>query len=521
MPHHPAPPHPQASATPLRWLFVAVVALHAVYALLAQRLQWPTAMVWLGPLLLQLGHATVSGGLYHSAGAAVLGRTGAQLGVVLALSTLAASALTGAGAAAEVTPHPVPAWGLAALQAALGVATQALWAGFEADTTSSLPMAASGPDAHADTPPIAAAAQALTQALQSWATQPPVWLNDASAAVQPLQRELQTLTRALAAHNAATATASDVSPNAHAASHWQATAAQLTEALQRLHDQARSHTHGLEALPQLAQHQQALLHLAQQQLKTLDALGGTLARLDATLQRPSAGDTPQRPVTELPPELQALLADRAQTRMQLDIALTDLAHKLEANTLATRVAATTLGHKLDASAQSTAHISQKLHDAASASALVAHKLNAVALADIEAASTLHALGQHASDGLGKLDHTLDLMQVVVQQLTGLDRALRAQSAQLTQVAQRIQDVKVVVESPSATPPVTRIHHLHDEPVLAAAAAIHPAPPAAPHGQAHATTGAVPTRVWTVPTTSLSTAAVRQPPTEAPAPDATA
>ena len=159
--------------------------------------------------------------------------------------------------------------------------------------------------------------------------------------------------------------------------------------------------------------------------------------------------------------------------------------------------------------------------ATSAGAVGAHTLHAVAPPDIEAASTLHALGQHASDGLGKLDHTLDLMQVVVQQLTGLDRALRAQSAQLTQVAQRIQDVKVVVESPSATPPVTRIHHLHDEPVLAAAAAIHPAPPAAPHGQAHATTGAVPTRVWTVPTTSLSAAAVREPHAEAPARAATA
>lgn len=522
MPH--PTPHPPASTTPLRWLFVAVVALHAVYALLAQRLQWPTALVWLVPLLLQLGHAAASGGLYRDAGMVVLGRTGAQLGVVLALSTLAASTLAGAGPMAEATTYPAPSWGLAALQAALGVATQALWAGFETDATSP-PAAASGTGADTDTntPPGTATIPTLQQTLQDWATRPPAWLGDASATLQPLQHELQTLTRTLAAHNTATAPAGAASPNADIASHWHATASQLAEVLQRLHDQNRSHTHGLEALPQLAQHQQALLHLAQQQLKALDTLGGTLARLDATLQRPPASGASPQAGTELPPQLQVLLADSAQARMHLDIALTDLAHKLEANTLATRVAATTLGHKLDASAQSTAHISQKLHDAATASALVAHKLNAVALADIQAASTLHALGQHASDGLGKLDHTLDLMQVVVQQLTGLDRALRAQSAQLTQVAQRIQDVKVVVESPSAAPPatVTRIHRLHDEPMLAAAAA-HPAPPAPPpQGQTHASTDAVPTRVWTVPTTSLSTAAVRQPPTEAPAPDATA
>lgn len=515
----PVPQQPQTSATPLRWLFVAVVALHAVYALLAQRLQWPATLVWLGPLVLQLGHAAASGGLYRGAGTAVLGRTGAQLGVVLALSTLAASALAGAGLAAEATPHPVPTcWGLAALQAALGVTIQALWAGFEADTASPPTAAASGTHAHADHPPVTAAVQALTQALQNWATQPPAWLGDASAAIQPLQRELQTLTRALATHNPTNTPASATGPNAETASHWPAATTQLTEALQRLHDQTRSHAHSLEALAQLAQQQQALLHLGQQQLKALDTLGGTLARLNATLQHPAASGTTAQPKTELPPELQALLADSAQARMHLDIALTDLAHKLEANTLATRVAATTLGHKLDASAQSTTHISQKLHDAANVSALVAHKLNAVALADIEAASTLHALGQHASDGLGKLDHTLDQMQVVVQQLTGLDRALRAQSAQLTQVAQRIQDVKVVVESPSTTPPatVTRIQRLHDEPALAAAAA-HPAPPASPHSQAHAGTDAAPTRVWTVPTTSLSTAAVRQSPTEAPAP----
>ena len=166
MTHNPAPPLPANSATPLRWLFVAVVALHAVYALVAQRLQWPTAVVWLGPLLLQLSHAAASGGLYRHAGAVVLGRTGAQLGWVLALSTLAASALANAGPTAEAAtpPYPTLAWGLAALQAALGVAMQALWAGFKADTSATQPTTASGTNAHAhtDTLPVSAVAQALT-----------------------------------------------------------------------------------------------------------------------------------------------------------------------------------------------------------------------------------------------------------------------------------------------------------------------------------------------------------------------
>lgn len=506
---------PQTSTTPLRWLFVAVVALHALYALLAQRLEWPTAWVWLGPLLLQLGHAAASSRLYRNAGATVLGRTSAQLGVVLALSTLAASALAGVESAAA-TPYPASVWGVAALQVALGVAAQALWSGFDAEEPSR-PTAA--PEVHADASPPSdtAVVQALQQVLQDWGAHPPAWLGDTSTLLQPLQHELQSLTHALAAHNTATTPANNVGPHTETASHWQAMATQLADVLQHLRDQA--HNPGLETLPQLLQHQQALQHVAQQQLKALDTLGSTLARLNTTLQHPATSGTPShsQPHTELPPELQALLADSAQARMHLDIALTDLAHKLEANTLATRVAATTLGHKLDTSAQSTANISQKLHEAASASSVVAHKLNAVALADIQAASTLDALGRHASDGLGKLDHTLDLMQIVVQQLTGLDSALRAQSAQLTQVAQRIQDVKVVVESHNTTAPVTVTHaHLpHNEHAPATAT---PHPSARPHSEEHAAAGApLPTRGWTVPTTSLSSATTRPIPAATPAP----
>lgn len=490
----------QISTTPLRWLFVAVVVLHALCVLLAQRLQWPTASAWLVPLLLQLGHAVASGKLYPSAGAIILGRTGAQLGAVLALSTLAIGSLADIGTTTATSPS-VPVWGLAALQAALGITMQTLWSGFKANTP---PTSTS-----TDIPPSTATVKALQLALQDWATHSPAWLNNTNTALQQLQYAIETLTHTVTAHSTANANAVHTPPD----SHWETVITPLTEAVKHLHDQICSHTNGLETLSQLAQHQQVLQHSVQQQLKTLDTLGGVLVRLDTTLQRSLTNSPTPQLSTELPPSLQALLADHAKTRMHVDIALTDLAHKLEANTLATRVAATTLGHKIDASVQNTINVSQKLHAAASASTLVANKLNAVALADIQAASTLQALGQHANDGLGKLDQTLDLMQVVIRDLSGLDRALRAQSAQLTQVAQRIQDVKVVVESPSAAPPVTvtRIHRLHDEPA--------PSIPAAPsQNQTHAVTDTMSTRIWTVPTTSLSTTAGRQSSTEVSAPN---
>lgn len=219
------------------------------------------------------------------------------------------------------------------------------------------------------------------------------------------------------------------------------------------------------ATAKIALQQQAVLESTQGQLATLTQLTGTLSNFDAALSSTVKGLTASHAVTsELTTRVSAVIAEGAETRNILDKSLTAVIEKLNfsatatstvaqnigANSMATKEAAATVSARLEENTAAANSVLTMLEASGTASGLIAMKLDSVAAADVQAAATLTVLGQHATKAIDKVDQAVDQLQGMVRQLTSLDTALRAQSSDLKHVADRIKDIKVVVEIPAAS-----------------------------------------------------------------------
>lgn len=218
------------------------------------------------------------------------------------------------------------------------------------------------------------------------------------------------------------------------------------------------------AAAKMALQQQAIFESAQSQLTTLTQLTTTLASFDTALSSTVEGLTASHVVTsELTTRVSSVIEEGAETRKSLDKALAAVIEKLNfsatatstvaqnigANAMATTQAAATVSSRLEANTAATNSVIAMLEATGTASGLIAMKLDSVAAADVQTAATLGALGQHATKAIDKVDQAVDQLQGMVRQLSSLDAALRAQSSDLKQVADRIKDVKVIVEIPPA------------------------------------------------------------------------
>lgn len=191
----------------------------------------------------------------------------------------------------------------------------------------------------------------------------------------------------------------------------------LSSALKTLRAKATSTETSLERVLSLTAQQQAVLETAEGQISVLSQLTATLVKFDTALTDTLAGISASNAATgTLTSKVEAVVSEGAQARKSLETSLDALVGKLGAN--------------------------------ASATEALTGKLDDVAAADVEAAKTLGELGQHASTAIGKVDDAAQQLQGMVRQLSALDVALRSQSTELHQVAERIKDVKVTVELPA-------------------------------------------------------------------------
>jgi hypothetical protein len=236
-------------------------------------------------------------------------------------------------------------------------------------------------------------------------------------------------------------------------------ASALTGALKKLRDKAGAAEDSLATVLKLTEQQQAVLNTAQGQLTVLEQLNTTLVGFDALFGKTLDGiDTSSKVSSELAGRVAAITTEGAEARKALDRSLADVVVKLGANAQAMEALSTQVGANAHASKQvaaqladsatTSAAVAGKLAANSAAAALVAVKLDGIATADVEAAKSLGNLGKHAASAIDKVDTAVEQLQGMLRQLTSLDTALRAQSSELRDVAERIKDVRVTVELPA-------------------------------------------------------------------------
>lgn len=236
-------------------------------------------------------------------------------------------------------------------------------------------------------------------------------------------------------------------------------ASALSGALKKLRDKAGAAEDSLGTVLKLTEQQQAVLNTAHGQLTVLEKLNATLGGFDALFAKTLDGiDSSGKVSSELAARVAAITTESAEARKALDKSLADIVLKLGANAHATEALSTQVGASAHASKQvaaqlaetaaSSASVAGKLAANSAAAALVAVKLDGVATADFEAAKSLTNLGQHAAIAIDKVDKAVEQLQGMLRQLTSLDTALRAQSSELKDMAERIKDVRVTVELPA-------------------------------------------------------------------------
>lgn len=242
----------------------------------------------------------------------------------------------------------------------------------------------------------------------------------------------------------------------------------LSSALKKLRDKAGATEDSLETVLRLAQHQQAVLDAAQGQVTSLGHLGNTLKTLDETLATTVAGIVSSNGLTsELTVRVGEIVADGAETRNVLKVAMNGVTEtlkaqaqatstmvaSLDAGTVAKKELAHSLAGKIDASTVAAESASRALIAATSASTVVVEKLDAVAVADMKAVHSLDALGRQATTALGHVDGAVEQLQGMVRQLTTLDATLRARGADSNLVEPRpLSDVGGLL--PASTAPGT-------------------------------------------------------------------
>ncbi len=233
----------------------------------------------------------------------------------------------------------------------------------------------------------------------------------------------------------------------------------LAGALKKLRDKSGAVEESLGTILTLTEQQQAVLATSQGQLSVLEQLNTTLVGYDALFAKTLGGIKDSSKVSAaLADRVAAVTTEGADARRSLEKSLSDLVLKLGANaqateTLGAQVGATASASKqiavqLAASATTTATVAGKLAANSAAAALVAGKLDGIAAADVEAAKTLATLGTHAAQAIDKVDTAVEQLQEMVRQLASLDTALRGQSSELRDVAERIHETRLV-GTPSA------------------------------------------------------------------------
>ena len=250
----------------------------------------------------------------------------------------------------------------------------------------------------------------------------------------------------------------------------------LSGALKKIRDKANATENSLDTVFKLTMQQQAVLDSAQGQLTTIGQLTTSLASFDTVLSSTLSGINASNLVaSELTSRVSSVVEESAAARKSLEKSLvavisklesnatatTTVASKLDASATANMAAAATISEKLDANSTATkaaaSTIGSYLEASATATNSVTERLGAAAAVDVEAASALVTLGQHASTAIGKVDQAVEQLQAMVSQLFALDMALRTQSSELKQVADHIKDVKVVVEMPQSILQHTSTH----------------------------------------------------------------
>jgi hypothetical protein len=233
----------------------------------------------------------------------------------------------------------------------------------------------------------------------------------------------------------------------------------LSGALEALRKKADATETSLDTVLRISERQQEILNTAQGQLTVLEQLNRTLVGFDALFTKTLDGiDTSSKVSSELAGRIAAITTEGAEARKSLEKSLAEVVLKLGANAHATEALRAQVGATAHASKQvaaqlaenatTTATVAGKLAANSAAAALVAVKLDGIASADIEAAKSLTALGKHAATAIDKVDTAVEQLQGMLCQLSSLDTALRAQSSELRNVAERIKDVRVIVELPT-------------------------------------------------------------------------
>jgi hypothetical protein len=250
----------------------------------------------------------------------------------------------------------------------------------------------------------------------------------------------------------------------------------LSAALKKLRDKAVSAEDSLDTVLKLTEQQQAVLDTAQGQLKLIEQLNTTLAGFDDLFTKTLDGiNASGKASTELAGRVAAITTEGAEARKSLDRSLADVVSRLGANAQAAEALRAQMGTATHASKQvatqlaentrSSEAVAGKLAANSAASALVSTKLDGIAAADIETAKSLANIGQQASSAIDRVDTAVEQLQGMLRQLSSLDSALRAQGAELRDVAERIKDVRVTVELP--TQPALRTPHPQESTMLLA------------------------------------------------------
>jgi len=230
----------------------------------------------------------------------------------------------------------------------------------------------------------------------------------------------------------------------------------LAGALKKLRSKANSTEESMDTVLKLTEQQQSVLKTAQGQLTSLEQLSLTLASFDALFTKTVAGIDANSSVTaELTKRLSAVTVEGAEARISLEKSLETVSSTLNANSLATDGLASRLGDtaavservgdQLTQNAAVVDAIAVKFAASSAGTALVIGRLDAIAASDLETSKTLSALGQHTSTSIEKIENTVLQLQAMVRQWNSLDSTLRAQNIHLKDVAEKIKDVKVVVE----------------------------------------------------------------------------
>lgn len=248
----------------------------------------------------------------------------------------------------------------------------------------------------------------------------------------------------------------------------------LSSALKKLRDKARATEDSLETVLRLTQQQQAVLDAAQGQISSLELLGNTLKALDETLATTAAGVISSSGLTsELTARVGGLLADGAETREALKVALNGVSETLKAQvqatstvvtslntgTTASRELAQQLAGKLDASTAAAESASAALTAAQATSSVVVSKLDAVAVADMKAVQALDTLGRQANIALGRVDGAVEQLQGMVRQLAALDATLRASGTEARPFEARPQNPITGGQLPAGSAPSTSVPSL--------------------------------------------------------------